>query len=168
LSQRRVLKSARSKNKRVTRGGNGNGTQASQKFWNCRDRLGLRARSCTGRGHNLASDRSVATSHSAQTEARRAPPSSGGGRLTPGPSNVVGWNFKVCNQSYLARAPSGRFLLFAENSDGSFFVESSTSQILSFFQNQLLAACQHAGGGYWVHVDNPEGNLFDAIDIYYP
>ena len=94
-------------------------------------------------------------------------PSSGGGRLTPGPSTVVGWNFKVCVQSFLARNGGG-FILFAENSDGSFFHEASTSQFLSFFQNQLLAACQHAGAGYWVHVDNPEGGLFDAIAINYP
>jgi hypothetical protein len=90
-------------------------------------------------------------------------PSSRVGRLTPGPT-VVGWNFKVCIQSFLAR--TGQFSIFAVNSDGSFFLESSTSQTLSSFQNQLLAACQHAGGGYWVHLINAD--LFDAIAINYP
>ena len=95
-------------------------------------------------------------------------PQRGGGRVTPGPSTVVGWNFKVCIQSYLARNTTNGFLLFAENSDGSFFHESSTNQFLSFFQNQLLAACQHAGGGYFVHIIDPSTNAFDDLDIFYP
>ena len=89
-------------------------------------------------------------------------------QLKPKPGDFsVGWNFKVCNASYLARNGGG-FILFAENTDGSAIHESSTSQFLSFFQNQLLAACQHAGGGYFVHIIDPSTNAFDDLDIFYP
>ena len=45
-------------------------------------------------------------------------PSSGGGRLTPGPSNVVGWNFKVCIETAVVLNGSG-IILYAINQDGT-------------------------------------------------
>ena len=92
----------------------------------------------------------------------------GGGRLTPGPSNVVGWNFKICTESFSTTAAGGSLTgTFAVNSDGSFFAERS-SGVHETVQAQLLAACQHAGGGYWVHVLDPTTNVFDYVLIYYP
>jgi hypothetical protein len=94
-------------------------------------------------------------------------PSRGGGRLTAGPPLRVGWNFEICGQSSLSTDGSNVFV-FALNRDGTFFFDSSADGVQTSAQAQLLAACQHAGGGYFVHVFNSATNDFDALAINYP
>jgi hypothetical protein len=93
-------------------------------------------------------------------------PPRGGGRLTPGPSLPVGWNFEICRQSSVGTDGSNIFV-FALNGDGTLFFDSSRG-VQTSVQAQLLAACQHAGGGYFVHIINPATNDFDDLAINYP
>ena len=155
------------KSNRLTREGNGNGTKASQKFRNGGDRLGLRARSCSGRGPNPASVRSIATSSSAQPAQTAPLPPTGAGRLTPGPSLVAGWNPENCSKILYEKG--GNLVYIAYNTDNTLLYalipSNSGNDGLSTIQSQLLAACKH--GGYYVHI-TPSLSSFDAIAIVYP
>jgi hypothetical protein len=91
-------------------------------------------------------------------------PPRGGGRLTAGPALPVGWNFEICGQSFLSGGSN--VFVIAFNRDGTFFFDRSGG-VQTSGQAQLLAACQHAGGGYFVHIINST-NDFDALAINYP
>ena len=93
-------------------------------------------------------------------------PPRGGGRLTAGSALPVGWNFEICKASSVSTDGLNIFVT-AVNRDGTFFFDSSSGAQTSA-QAQLLAACQHAGGGYFVHVFNSATNDFDALAINYP
>ena len=92
-------------------------------------------------------------------------PSSGGGRLTPGPAFTAGWHFEDCTQSFLAPTTGGALTVFAINQDGTFFFSDG-----AFFrtsrQEILLAACQSTAG-YFVHVIDPTALTFDEIVILF-
>ena len=66
---------------------------------------------------------------------------------------TLGWNFEVCTSSVVASPNIFSFTVFARNADGTAFFES-TSRVSDPIQNELVAACQHAGGGYWIHIIN--------------
>ena len=93
-------------------------------------------------------------------------PQRGGGRLAAGPSLPAGWNFEICKASSVSTDGLNIFVT-AVNRDGTFFFDSSRDAQTSA-QAQLLAACQHAGGGYFVRIINPATNDFDAPAINYP
>jgi hypothetical protein len=80
---------------------------------------------------------------------------------------TLGWNFEVCTSSVVASPNSFSFTVFARNADGTAFFES-TSRVSDPVQNELVAACQHAGGGYWIHIINPVTLFFDTVVIFYP
>jgi hypothetical protein len=79
----------------------------------------------------------------------------------------LGWNFEVCTASYVSSPNAFAFTVFARNADGTVFFES-TSSTTDPVQNELVAACQHAGGGYWIHIVNPVTLFFDTVLINYP
>jgi hypothetical protein len=93
-------------------------------------------------------------------------PQRGGGRLAAGPALPVGWNFEICAQSQVSTDGSNVFVI-AFNRDGTFFFDRSGG-VQTSGQAQLLAACQHAGGGYFVNIINPATNDFNALAINYP
>src|ERR1700730_11380182 len=91
------------------------------------------------------------TLHSLLNPKSGAPlPQMGGGRLSPGANLPTGWNFEICTQSFF-QTNGSTFTVFAVNRDGTFFFQS-TGGGQGTIQTQLLAACQHAGGGYFVHI----------------
>jgi hypothetical protein len=78
-----------------------------------------------------------------------------------------GWNFEICTASFVSSPNAFSFTVFARNADGTSFFES-TSSASNPLQNELVAACQHAGGGYWIHVINTSSGFFDTVLIFYP
>jgi hypothetical protein len=78
---------------------------------------------------------------------------------------VLGWNFFVCTASQ-AFTDGANFTVVAHNSDQTFFAWTAGSSS-NPIQNELVAACQHAGGGYFLHIINPSG-AFDSVWIFYP
>ena len=94
-------------------------------------------------------------------------PPTGGLRVNSTASIVTGFNFFVCSQS--SSFTNGTvFFVFASNKDGSLFFATSTSADQTSFQAQLLAACQHAGGGYFLNITNLTTFAFNDIAISYP
>jgi hypothetical protein len=96
-------------------------------------------------------------------------PQRGGIKLTAATPAApsLGWNFEVCTASYVSSPSASAFTVFARNADGTVFFES-TSTTTDPIQNELVAACQHAGGGYWIHVTNTATLFFDTVLIFYP
>jgi hypothetical protein len=85
-----------------------------------------------------------------------------------GAALTLGWNFKVCTASIVSSPNATSFTVFARNADGTAFFESTSRGASNPIQNELVAACQHAGGGYWVHVTDTSSGLFDDVLIFYP
>ena len=96
-------------------------------------------------------------------------PQRGGIKLTGATpaATSLGWNFKVCTASYVSSPNASAFTVFARNADGTVFFES-TSSTTDPVQNELVAACQHAGGGYWINITNTFTLFFDTVLISYP
>src|ERR1700758_1806134 len=69
----------------------------------------------------------------------------GATRAAPSAAPSLGWNFEVCTASYVSSPNAFAFTVFARNADGTVFFES-TSSTTDPVQNELVAACQHAGG----------------------
>jgi hypothetical protein len=80
---------------------------------------------------------------------------------------TLGWNFEVCTASIVSSPNAFFFTVFARNADGTAFFESTRSAS-NPVQNELLAACAHAGGGYFIHVTNTVTGFFDTILISFP
>jgi hypothetical protein len=80
---------------------------------------------------------------------------------------AIGWNFEVCTASVVSSPNSSSFTVFANNADRTAFFES-TNLASNPVQNELVAACQHAGGGYWIHITNTVTAFFDTVSIFYP
>jgi hypothetical protein len=80
---------------------------------------------------------------------------------------TLGWNFEVCIASIVSSPNAFSFTVFARNADRTSFFES-TSSASNPVQNELVAACQHAGGGYWIHITNTVTGFFDTVLIFYP
>lgn len=80
---------------------------------------------------------------------------------------TLGWNFEVCTASIVSSPNAFSFTVFARNADGTSFFES-TSSASNPIQNELVAACQHAGGGYFIHITNTVTGFFDTVLIVYP
>jgi hypothetical protein len=91
----------------------------------------------------------------------------GATRAAPSAAPSLGWNFEVCTASYVSSPNAFAFTVFARNADGTVFFES-TSSTTDPVQNELVAACQHARGGYWIHIINPVTLFFDTVLINYP
>src|SRR5262245_899170 len=79
----------------------------------------------------------------------------------------LGWNFEVCTASFVSSPNAFSFTVVARNADGTEFFES-TSSTTDPVQNELVAACQHAGGGYWIHIIDTVTLFFDTVLIFYP
>jgi hypothetical protein len=93
-----------------------------------------------------------------------------GGALLKGAKRAaisLGWNFEVCTSSLVSSPNTFSFTVFARNADGTFFFES-TSSTTDPIQNEFVAACQHAGGGYWIHITSISPLFFDTVLIFYP
>jgi hypothetical protein len=93
-----------------------------------------------------------------------------GGIKLPGATlaaTSLGWNFEVCTASFVSSPNAFFFTVFARNADGTVFFES-TNLRTDPVQNELVAACQHAGGGYWIHIINTATLFFDTVLIFFP
>jgi hypothetical protein len=97
-------------------------------------------------------------------------PQSGGGRLTPGssstagPSLTIGWNFETCSFSEYA-TDSTNYWVFAVNYDRTFFFWNNLNRNRNPVQEELLAACQNGGHGYFVEVTDTSALTFDRIYV---
>jgi hypothetical protein len=80
---------------------------------------------------------------------------------------TLGWNFDVCTASFVSSPNALFFTVFARNADGTVFFES-TNLRTDPVQNELVAACQHAGRGYWIHIINTATLFFDTVLIFFP
>jgi hypothetical protein len=91
--------------------------------------------------------------------------------LTKAAPLLNGWNFRVCTESF-AYSNGTTSSVFVTNTDGSGLAIGSisvlTPGVQTTIQADLIAACQHAPKGYWVHITDATRVSFDAILIDYP
>jgi hypothetical protein len=79
----------------------------------------------------------------------------------------LGWTFEVCTASFVSSPNDFSFTVVARNADGTAFFESA-NRASNPVQNELVAACQHARGGYFIHITSINPVLFDSVFISYP
>jgi hypothetical protein len=77
-------------------------------------------------------------------------------------TTLNGWNFKVCAENLTFTSA-----VFVVNTDQSQFVVGS-NDLQTTLKAQLVAACEHAPSGYWIHVTDATRASFDAVAIDYP